>query len=293
MNFINKLQFKDVYCSLNGAPGEPVPHKYINLYVKIADTCQSNCKFCEYHNCESNYQFDIIKFFDIINYFIANNVKITKVSFSGGEPTTNMVMLKRCIEFLNNLIEPPFIVVNTNGFRLNQLNAIDGIGSIALSRHAISDYDQCDIMQCHHSQIPTASQIHAIASDKIHLTCNLIRGNIDSVSEIVNYLEFCQSLNIYDVGFVSLMPANEYCVEHFIDFDSIQFDSISDKLISVKEWAFGSICRCKNFIYLPKNGKRLVKFYMRYRCKCTSPMPSNFIYDGNNLRVNFNSEVIF
>jgi len=288
-DFIDKIKFKNSDCSLNQQPPQIINERYVNLYVKIADTCNANCPFCVYHNKFPNFIFDFKKFKYIINTLLRNDIEIHKISFTGGEPTTNRSGLHDVIKFLGHLPIKPFIVVNTNGFRLDWLTTLDGIDSIALSRHAVSDNDQYQIMNT--KTCPTASNIQFHASDKIHLTCNLINGYIDSVYKVEEYLEFCQSIGIYDVGFVSLMKVNHYCEQHHLDFDDIKIET-SGRVACNREWNCTDICKCKNYLYLPTKGTRLVKFYSRYRCKDNVDMGSTLVYDGTSLRTNFSSDVL-
>lgn len=58
---------------------------------------------------------------------------------------------------------------------------------------------------------------------KIHLTCNLIRGIVDSEKAVIAYLEKAKSLGVYDVGFVSLMKVNKFCEDNHVDFSDIVF----------------------------------------------------------------------
>lgn len=43
------------------------------------------------------------------------------------------------------------------------------------------------------------------------MSCNLINGHIDSQEKVKDYLEIAADLGVFDVGFIGLMPKNEYC----------------------------------------------------------------------------------
>ena len=34
-----------------------------------------------------------------------------------------------------------------------------------------------------------------------------------------------------------------------------------------KREGIADVCKCKNFLYLPEKGNKVIKFYSRYRCK--------------------------
>ena len=49
------------------------------------------------------------------------------------------------------------------------------------------------------------------------------KTTFNNESEIIKYLEFCNEIGVNDVGFVSLMEANNYCKSHFKDFNDFNF----------------------------------------------------------------------
>lgn len=292
LTFVNLLKFKHKSCVFNNIIEEEIPYNYINLYVKITDVCNINCSFCEYHNKEVNFTFDLDKFSYLIEQLTKENIHIHKVSFTGGEPTLSYHTLFACLKVLKELKYKPFIVVNSNGNNLVHLVEEKCIDSISLSRHDIKD-NECK--QIANGRIKLASDIKNIIKNsscsKIHLTCNLIKGHVQDEESVVKYLEFAASLGIYDVGFVSLMKINDFCRNNHIDFDDISF--INKRIVCNKEWAYKDVCRCKNFLYLPKTGSKVVKFYSRYRCKNEMDSESNYVFDGKYLRSNFGGKIIF
>jgi hypothetical protein len=125
----------------------------------------------------------------------------------------------------------------------------------------------------------------------VHLSCNIIKGYIDTKQKILRYLEYAASVGVYDVGFVGLMDVNEYATHHLVDFGKINLESPS--LIRNKDWRMkGNACKCSNYLYIPKEGTKIVSIYYRHRCKHNVDMKSNVVFDGENLRHNFNGQLI-
>lgn len=288
-NLIDNIKFKQYFCSLNGNIPEKTSQKRVNIYVKIADSCNAHCPFCIYANKKSDFKFDYHKFFNIIDYLKSNNVFINKISFTGGEPTINIFPLSICLDYLNN--HPKiFVVVNSNGYDLDYLLEQPRVNNVSLSRHAITDNDNYSIFRT--SSVPSANKIKTSKNkQKIHLTCNLIKGIIDSQTEIVNYLEHCAEIGISDVGFVSLMKTNKFATEHCVDFEDVIQET--EDLIVAKTWKCEDKCKCKNYVYLPQIEKKLVYFYSRYRLKENVDTDGLLVYDGEYLRTNFNSNILY
>lgn len=285
----NLLNFKHKSCIFNNTIEEKINYNYINLYVKITDTCNINCSFCEYHNKEVAFIFNIQKFSYLIQQLTNEDIHIHKVSFTGGEPTLAYNILHDCFNILKRLKHKPFIVVNSNGNNLIHLANEEFIDSISLSRHAIND-DDCNKIA--NGKIKKAEDIKkSNKRNNIHLTCNLIKGFINNEESIIAYLEFAKTLGVYDVGFVSLMQINSFCKDNHVDFNDITFKN--KRIVCNKEWTYKDICRCKNFLYLPTTGNKVVKFYSRYRCRNEEESESNYVFDGKFLRNNFNGKIIF
>ena len=86
------------------------------------------------------------------------------------------------------------------------------------------------------------------------------------------------------------MPANDYCKEQFVDFKDISFEQIQDVFIT-KNWNYENLCRCRNYIYIAENTE-IVHVYSRYY-KNPSYSGSALVFDGQNIRLGFNGEVLF
>lgn len=292
--FGKELNLKDHECSLNGStPAKRVPS--INLYVNMTNECNAHCKFCcNEKNRGRKIPFNVEKFKAIISG-VSCQIPINKISFTGGEPTLGCTSsdygaLFECVKAVKLFDPEIFTVINTNGIHLNYLDEMAPyFDSIALSRHFYHDKQNMEIFES--SNVATEADILSFKNkDKLHISCNLQKGYIDSSKKIRLFLEHVASLGVSDVGFVSLMPANDYCKKHFIDFADIQFNF--DGIYRTKDWNYESHCRCRNYIYIPSEGSvDFVKVYSRYYCDPKFNM-STLVYDGEFLGAGFDGEII-
>ena len=144
-------------------------------------------------------------------------------------------------------------------------------------------------------KVPSATDIEKFKDkQKLHLSCNLIKGYIDNDKEIKNYLEKSAEIGVEDVGFVSLMPINNYCKEKSIDFSDIDFKYNNRFIVNqyfdrVKDGK--CICKCRNYLYLAKNG-HVVTVYSRYYVD-NSCNDGAIVYMDNQLKQGFSGPVIY
>lgn len=286
--FGKKVKVRSHLCTKNGKQGAEIKEPYVNIYVKIADDCNAKCLFCTFRNKKERFRFNYLKFLRIIEE-VRKNAYINKVSFTGGEPTTKPLTLLKCIRTIRDRCSKTFIVVNTNGYKLNRLDDVEEINSISLSRHHYDDEKNCQVFR---TKAISSKKLAAFRDKhKIHLSCNLIKGLIDHRKEIVNYLEAAKALDIYDIGFVTLMKVNRFCERKHVDFKSIDFET--EGMINNQERCFGISCRCRNYLYIPKTGSRVIKIYSRYYVDRNANIGSNLVFDGEHLHANFGGGIIY
>ena len=286
--FDHELHLKEYSCSLNGRQPYKFDKPYINMYVRLSNTCNASCKFCAF--CGHYQKFDVQKFKYVLKY-INDRIRINKLSFTGGEPTGDFSLFKEMLSFVNELNPNIFTVVNTNGLNLSKMDKLD-INSIALSRHHYDDDKNNELFNITNI---SADEIANFAKDNsnLHLSCNLVKGYIDSQEEVLRYLDWCDSINARDVGFVSLMSANDFCKERFIDYTVIT--SIKNKrLLKTKEWCKNvdnPLCRCNNYVYMGSSGD-FVRAYARYYVSSDNA-ESQLVFDGDCLKDGFNGKVLY
>ena len=87
------------------------------------------------------------------------------------------------------------------------------------------------------------------------------------------------------------MPVNDFAKNYFVDFKDISLPE--SRVVENLTWKLGKICRCSNYLYLPLEGTKLVKFYARFRCGFNKSADSTVVFDGADLRENFGGKIIF
>ena len=291
IEIVNGIRFKLTSCQDKYGNIKDIGYNLIDLYIILTKKCNVNCSFCEYHNGLSDINID--KFKDTLNWLL-NFCSISTVHFTGGEPTLEIDKLKQLCKIIkqeNKLIKTS---VNTNGTRLKELEDIEELDNIALSRHAISDEDNRKIFNS--NLVPSAEDIGNFKDKhKLHLSCNLIKGYVDSKENILKYLEFVSTLGVNDVGIVSLMNINEFCNQHYIDFESLDIQE-NERLIksrcfrNISEETGDICCKCENYLYRASN-MNLISMYHRYAIK-NNEIADYLVYDNNTLKQGFNGNII-
>lgn len=288
--FDKYVEVKDISCGMNGNPGHPYSDTRINVYTCLTHICNTNCSFCNYHYGDS-VKFDFEKWKYCIDE-IMGKLGIFKASFTGGEPSLEFDNLVKCLEYLKSKDENIFTIINTNGSNLEKLIGLDCLDNIALSRHSIDDIENQKLFRA--TVVPNLEVIKDFPEkEKLHLSCNLIKGYVDSDEKIKEYLEKCSEIGVRDVGFVSLMPINEYAKENSIDFSDIKFEFNNRFIVNqyfhrIKDNK--CVCKCRNYMYLGKNGQ-VVTAYSRYYVDNTCN-DGALVYMDNVLRQGFTGEVI-
>ncbi len=283
--WVNKIQLRKQYCGLNGAEGDYVEKPYTSLYVRLTNNCNAHCKFCIYRSKDTN-RFNVSKFKYILTE-LTKTIELRKVSFTGGEPSTQINLLRDCLRIVKGIVPHTFTVMNSNGFKLSECVDIKELDNISLSRHHYVDSQHIKIMGT--TDVALNAKLKSLKVGKIHLTCNLIRGYIDCGTEIQRYLEHASNLGIYDVGFVGLMPVNAFCKNHFVNFEKINL--MYERIINNKIWRAQHKCKCANYLYLPEKDTKVVKFYCRF-CNPFKEKQMQLVYDGQSLLDSFGGNII-
>jgi len=285
--FEKNVNLKTHFCTLNGENPVSIKNPYINLYIQLKG-CNAKCKFCTFRECANDFNFE--KFEEVICE-LKKTVPINKISITGGEPTYDLKKLYKIVEIIRKNVPDCFFIVNTNGYQLIDLykdGVIKWFDSVSLSRHHYDDKANNEILGF--KSIPKRD-LEGIQKDwwqykdKLHLSCNLINGYIDSPKKVYKYLEFAGKVKINDVGFVSLMKINYFCENNFIDFSDLKLKH--KRLFKTKEWKFMDSCKCNNYLYIPNDiNSDVVKVY--YRCFMTrSEVCHSLVFDGENLKIGF------
>jgi len=282
--FDKEIKTRTHSCQFNDEQIHPIK-PYINLYIRLTNNCQANCKFCEYHS-GSRQKFDLEKFVKVLLHLRSNKIRINKINFTGGEPALYMDTLADIYNVIKKIYSHVELTINTNGFRINEIFDNFNFEYYALSRHHYDDDKNKEIFG---ANVPSFDEIKKYSErDNIHLRCNLIKGYIDSKEEIITYIEKFSNIGVMDFGFVSLMQLNKYCVDNFIDYNVTQFNTIENMKLNFQQKTTG--CNCKNYLYFTKNGN-VVQLYSRFNEDFTNQY-NTLVFDVDKLTSGFGGEVI-
>lgn len=285
------IVFKEKSCINKYGEQYKYDSNIISMYVVLTRRCNTNCRFCEYHSGKSD--IDISVFEDTLKN-VLEQTSISTIHFTGGEPTLELDKLKQLCKIIKNIDPLITTSVNTNGTRLKDLENIEHLDNISLSRHALTDKDNQDIFRS--STVASLEQIKQFKDKrKLHMSCNLIKGYIDSYDKIIDYLELMSSLDVNDVGLVSLMNINEYCSEHYVNFSELDIKE-TDRFIknrcfkNVSDTTGKICCMCENYLYRASN-LNLISMYHRYAIK-NNEILDYLVFENNQLKQGFNGKTL-
>jgi len=278
--FGKAIKIKQYGCNSLDIPAPCVPPS-ANIFVKVTNGCNAKCKFCSNSNTlltPSN--FDLQKLLAIVKEFQDNGIKINKISITGGEPSLVSELVENILlEFSKAENKHIHLHLNTNGIHQQSKRIIQNPrwNSISIS--------------VHHYNLDTLSEIYQLPiSDKafdykgvdkniMNISCNLIKGYIDSSEEVHKMLNFAIEHDFPRIGFVSLMKVNQYSIENYVDFDDISFESIPNVYFT-KSMNRGLDCKCSNYLYTKE--LKILEIYGRNYINYKNS-ESSFIYNGQNL----------
>lgn len=296
--FGKEVSFKDNICNSSGQYQQGKDYRY-NLYISITDVCLASCPFCnnstKKKTTKSDKKFDLDKLKLVIEELKAKKL-INRISITGGEPLLDIDLLNKVLNLVFEVCgEHQIVTINTNGVNLEnifKLDRINKIYGIHISRHHYKDEINDEIFGFKTAHIDDIKKVIERAENKqlIRLNSLLMKDFIDSKSEVEKYLEMSGNLGVFRVGFVGLMPLNDYSKEHFIEYKDI-FDNLCEKSVVVKQFYNMDICDCINGMYMADNGQ-LVEFYarnVRNLCPCNVGQ-LNYTYD-NKLCAGFNNPI--
>ena len=276
-------------CAYGSANPKPIPPS-INLFVKTTNKCNARCRFCSnVHSTSEKIYFNIDKLWEIIDIIIENNISINRINITGGEPAVVPHVVEH---ILSSASESKYkgihFHLNTNGLLPSSKCLMRHIrwDSISVSLH---HYNLKKLSEIYDLSIrPESFIFEGIDLNKVNASCNLIKGYVDSTSEVEQMLKFAIRIGLPRLGFVSLMKINDFCRAHFIDFDEIKFDIIQH-LYFTESRNRGNDCKCSNYLYNYNN--KILEVYMR-NYKNPQYCESSLLYDGQFLRQGFHNDNI-
>lgn len=281
--FGQTVKIKNYFCSPDQKHFEK-GHIRVNLYIKINDTCNGKCKFCSNSGLKDNGKLDLDKLKETLIYLNERNI-VNRISVTGGEPLLNFELLNEVLNLVFSVNPKSLVTFNTNGYNLKSildLDSIDKIDGIHISRHHYNDKVNDKIFG-----FKTATNgdikyvIDKLKNKKLlRLNCLLMKDYIGSSREVKKYLEKASDLDIFRVGFVSLMKVNDYCKENFVDFNNV-FNDMNDNNCNVAHFYDKNICECLNGVYVSKSGK-FIEYYARMTKETNCDYSRQLVYTSDN-----------
>jgi molybdenum cofactor biosynthesis enzyme MoaA len=284
--FGKEISLRTHYCQLYDNEPQEIKEPYINLYVRFKG-CNASCKFCEFQNDAAF--FDELKF-AIVLKGLKEKIRINKIAFTGGEPTLDYKKFRKVVDIAAQICPNSFFVLNSNGYHLNKVLTDDiRMDNISLSRHHYIDKINNEILGFNSISANEIKKWNEEIPDMIHLSCNLIKGYIDSKARAYAYLEKARKIGANSVGFISLMPINQYCLDQFIDFRDMNLQS--KRFNQVKTLKYKDMCVCHNYFYIPKKFENIIRVYTKNTCK-PSDIHESLVFDGHNLKAGYGNDII-
>ena len=286
----DNIKFNHKTCLNKYNETNDIEENIISLYVVVTRKCNVNCKFCEFAKgkCELD-----IKVFEKLYRELQNKCTVSMVHFTGGEPTLELNKIKEICDIVKDCDKFTTTSINTNGTNLDKLKGIKNLDNIALSRHHYLDCKNQEIFGS--ILVPNAEKINNFSEKyKIHISCNLIKGYIDNEIEIKNYLDFVGSLGIIDVGLVSLMNINDFCMNNYVDFDNLDLSKITNLCNSRYFRKYDKnnnlLCRCDNYLYTTDN-LSLLSMYHRHAIK-NNCISDYLVFEDNHIKQGFSGNCL-
>lgn len=265
----------------------------LNLYIKITDMCNANCEACSNRGNEKKSDIDLNKLKMVIKYLDDRDL-INRIGITGGEPMLNINKLNNLLNAVYEVKPNALVTINTNGFNIKQipyLDSKDKIYGIHISRHHYLDEKNDKFFGIKTASLSDIEKVIDKIDNKklIRLNSLLMKKYINNIEEVSKYLEMAANLDIFRVGFVSLMKINDYSKDNFINFNDI-FNDLPENFIRTNSLNDLNICECVNGLYLGNNGN-IVEYYARMTKELNCEYARQFVYTSDNqLTVGFNKK---
>lgn len=247
------------------------------FHINVTNICNCKCKYCCNDKTDTG-ALDLDKLKKIIDSTIDS---IGRFSINGGEPLLVPDQLEALLKLLSKYNKP--IKIGTNGYhiveRVNLLNKYP-VQYIQFSCHHYDINKNKRLFEADTITFPMLKSLVNKLKASIILNCLLIKGFIDNVEEVVNFLEECSKANIRTVSFIGMMKINKFCEDYYVDYKDITKNLPID-FLKTKERFDGNRCHCETFIYVAKNGN-CISVLFRHIEECYDANKS-VIYDASGL----------
>lgn len=277
------LSIKDYYCCPCDSSFDSIeePDYYLQdnprlwLYINVTDRCNAKCPFCANGKRSLTEKVDLIKFqntLEIISPYVSG------VSFTGGEPMLDPLLLCTMVDIadqvLDKNVEFDMVTNGTNLSMIPAMPALNRLSSIHISRHAVDDDDNKSLMMW--NDAPEWDSIREMVSKMfdpgaIVLNCVLQKGGVQDINDVCLYLDKAIEAGIQNTSFISMMPANSFCIENYVSPETLVI-AIEDKaellnqihdsrIVLWNRMRDHNYCKCFSGSYESATGR--TRFYFR------------------------------
>lgn len=286
--FGKPIAVKTMGCNHEGCVGLPIPPS-VNLFVKVTDGCNAHCAFCSNANAPATTGFDKDKLFKAVDEVLKQGLIINRINITGGEPSCVSDRVELILQDLDRKeYQGIHVHLNTNGLlsQSQELMKHPRWDSISVSLH---HYDTRKLSEIYQTEIKeSALRFEGVDMMKVNASCNLIKGYIDNTTEAHRMMDFCLEHGFTRLGFVGLMPVNEYSRGCFVSLDELHLDEIPHCYYTESKDR-GKDCKCSNYLY--NKNLWVLDVYMRHYAN-PKYCDSSIMFDGQHLRQGFYSNNI-
>ncbi len=181
-----------------------------NLYIDISSACNASCPFCIAPTIGRK---DGVGFSDGTKFALDLTETVNgTVQIVGGEP----MISKRLPSLLQEIEKHDYrrVALNTNGSFISDekidLMRLAKVNNVNISRHHYDEHLNQEVMRLR----PELSNTDLISGARrvidsgidLRMQCNLIKGHIDSVPKMLDYLGWCTNIGCREISFSQLFP---------------------------------------------------------------------------------------
>jgi pyruvate-formate lyase-activating enzyme len=201
-----------------------------NFYVITTFKCNCKCAFClfrknEIEDCDDGYKLEVIE--DVIR----NTNERLSIKITGGEPFIKPKLVNDIITIANSHKDKIHnIGIGTNGTLPMPLMDSGVPVNVYASRHTFADNAEGFGVE----RVLSYEDLLRTNAHSIRLSCNIIKGGVDTTDEVLKYLHNMESVGLDHICFRELNRLsvdNELMYEDFI-YDYLKY--YKEKLVSIK-----------------------------------------------------------
>lgn len=281
--FGKPVRIKTHGCRHGEEAGRPIPPA-VNIFVKLTNGCPARCPFCSNAEAAPVSSFDLDKLADILAEALGRGLVVHRLNLTGGEPSVVPQRVERVLELMERTaFRDIHVHLNTNGLTraAQSLMQAQRLDSVSVSLH---HYDPRRLGEIYGLPVSEETlRFEGVDPLKLNASCNLVRGYVDSTAEAHRMMDFCLERGLTRLGFVGLMPVNDYCRTHAVSLDVLRLENLPHCYFTESRHR-GADCRCSNYLY--NRDGRLLDIYLRHYAN-PHYCHSSLLFDGEHLRQGF------